>query len=295
VNIKKSLRREKEMTVGGRTFSLRMWEEDLGDIYPGMVRFSVELWEKESMVTVFRTNSFEYAPTMTYGAEEAADGVFARWERDLADDMQCFLESIRGREQVPHQPFQGTPDVVIIQGSPRPGGNCSILSAWVADEARRHGKEVFVVFPHDLDIHPCIGCYQCYNTGTCIYEDDMNPIISAVEMCRLLVVCTPVYTNTVPAGTKALLDRFQSLHASRTLNRSPSSRTKGLLMSVAGRKGMENFTCVSRVVGAFFSLVGIGAEEPVFLDGMDEVRDVRNIQGLETRIRGVVRTALQKD
>ncbi|MDH7509557.1 MAG: flavodoxin family protein [Methanolinea sp.] len=293
--MKKALHQVKETTMGGRTFSLRMEEEDLGDIYPGMVRFSVELWEKENLVTVFRTNSFEYAPTMTYGAREAAERVFTRWERDLAGDMQCFLDGVPEREPVTHQPSSGSPDVVVIQGSPRPGGNCSILASWVAGEAQRLGKDVHVVYPHDLDIHPCIGCYQCYNTGTCVYADDMNSIIPAVERCRLLVVCTPVYTNTVPAGTKALLDRFQSLHASRTLDRRPFHRTRGLLLSVAGRKGPENFTCVSRVIGAFFSLVGIGAEEPVFIDGMDETRDIRVIPGLETRVRGAVGAALQKD
>jgi len=283
------------MTVGGRTFSLRMQEEDLGDIYPGMVRYSVELWEKEGLVAVFRTNSFEYAPTMTYGAREAAERVFSSWERDLAGDIEGFLENNSLREPIPYQSPPETPGVVVIQGSPRPGGNCSIRASWTADEAQQLGKPVCVVFPHDLDIHPCIGCYQCYNTGTCVYEDDMNSIIPAVEKCRLLVVCTPVYTNTVPAGTKALLDRFQALHASRTLGRRPSRGTRGLLLSVAGRKGKENFTCVSRVVGAFFSLVGISAEKPVLLDGMDETRDIRVIPGLETRVRDAVRTALRKD
>jgi hypothetical protein len=52
---------------------------------------------------------------------------------------------------------------------------------------------------------------------------------------------------------------------------------------------------VSRVVGAFFSLVGISAEKPVLLDGMDETRDIRVIPGLETRVRDAVRTALRKD
>lgn len=66
-------------------------------------------------------------------------------------------------------------------------------------------------------------------------------------------------------------------------------------MSVAGRNGKENFTCVSRVVGAFFSLLGIGAEEPLLLDGMDEIRDVRTIPGLEERVRESVRNALKWD
>jgi len=66
-------------------------------------------------------------------------------------------------------------------------------------------------------------------------------------------------------------------------------------MSVAGRNGKENFTCVSRVVGAFFSLLGIRAEEPILLDGMDEVRDVRTVPGLEANVRESVRNALAGD
>jgi len=296
-----------EITAGGRSFLLRMGEEDLGEVYPGMVRYSVELWEGERMLSAFRTNSFEYAPTMAYGAKDVAERTFARWERDLAADPQGFLEGITPLESAPVHVPPGPPAVVVIQGSPRPGGNCSLLASWVADEAQRQGKDVQVVFPHDMDIHPCIGCYQCYNTGTCIYEDDMTSVLAAASGCRLLVVCTPVYTNTVPAGTKALLDRFQALHASRTLGQSqvinasgtlgrlPPIKAKGVLMSVAGRKGKENFTCVSRVVGAFFSLLGIGAEGPVLLDGMDEIRDVRTIPGLEERVRESVRNALKRD
>jgi len=65
-------------------------------------------------------------------------------------------------------------------------------------------------------------------------------------------------------------------------------------MSVSGRKGKENFNCVTRVIGAFFSLLGIRAEEPVLLDGMDEIRDIRAIPGLEPRVRESVRNALAR-
>jgi len=117
----------------------------------------------------------------------------------------------------------------------------------------------------------------------------------------------PCIHEYCPGRTKALLDRFQALHASRTLEQSqvinasrtlgrlPPIKAKGVLMSVAGRRGKENFTCVSRVVGAFFSLLGIGAEEPLLLDGMDEIRDVRTIPGLETMVRESIRNTLAKD
>ena len=74
-------------------------------------------------------------------------------------------------------------DLVIIQGSPRPDGNCGILTGWAADAAQEAGRTAQVIYPHDLDIHCCIGCYQCYNTGTCVFDDDMGSIIDAVRGC----------------------------------------------------------------------------------------------------------------
>ncbi|MCU0632572.1 MAG: flavodoxin family protein [Methanolinea sp.] len=192
---------------------------------------------------------------------------------------------------VEHVPGGG---VVVIQGSPRPGGNCGILASWAAEEARNAGVETMVIYPHDMDIHPCIGCYQCYNTGTCVFQDEMTALIDDVAKSRLVVICSPVYTNTVPAGLKALLDRFQALHGEITLGgHSPPKR--GLLMAVAGRKGIQNFRCVSGVIKAFFSLVDITPLSPVLIDGMDEIRDVRTVPGLEDHVRSKVKECLDSE
>ncbi|MEM2123716.1 MAG: flavodoxin family protein [Methanolinea sp.] len=287
------LPREKVIEAAGRSYLVRMWEEDLGAVYPGMVRYTVELVEGGRIVSVFRTNTYEYAPTIPYGAREVAERTFARWVRELGEDAAGFEPPVATRFARGVQSPSPPPAVVVIQGSPRPGGNCSILASWVAGEAGAMGLFASIVYPHDMDIHPCTGCYQCYNTGECVFDDDMAGIIDAVSRCRLLVVCTPVYTNTVPAGTKALFDRFQAYHAQRTLSPQPPGKgAAGLLVAVAGRRGKENFTCVSRVVSAFFSIAGIRAGKPLLIDGMDEKRDVRSIGGLEEDVRAAVRAAL---
>ncbi|MCQ8894737.1 MAG: flavodoxin family protein [Methanolinea sp.] len=282
----------RELRAGGRTFRIDLFKEDLGSTYPGMIRYTVMLCEGDSVLATFRTNTYEYSPTVPYRAEDVARSELARWEEDIARDWEGFFDGMK-RPVVSHSP-SSAPDVVIIQGSPRPGGNCSLLASWAQDESQRLGREVSVIFPHDLDIHPCIGCYQCYNTGECIFEDDMAGVLSAVAGCHLVVVCTPVYTNTVPAGTKALIDRFQALHALRTIDTHPPEKTRGILMAVAGRRGRENFRCVSLVVSAFFSLIGINPREPVLVDGMDEHRDVRAIPGLEEKVREAVRAAVEE-
>ena len=98
------------------------------------------------------------------------------------------------------------------------------------------------MYPHDLDIHCCIGCYQCYNTGTCVFDDDMSGIIDAIRGASLLVVCSPVYTNTVPGGLKLLIDRTQAYHAERVLFGGRTGQS-GLVLRFRAQGG-DNFTCV---------------------------------------------------
>jgi len=119
------------------------------------------------------------------------------------------------RQVLPEPPIVTTSDLVVIQGSPRGDGNCSILARWAVDTVHELGRTAQVIYPHDMDIRCCIGCYQCYNSGSCVFDDDMGSIIGAIKVASLLVVCSPVYTNTVPGGLKLVIDRCQAYHAER--------------------------------------------------------------------------------
>jgi multimeric flavodoxin WrbA len=138
-----------------------------------------------------------------------------------------------------------------------------------------------------MEIHSCIGCYQCYNTGSCVFNDDMGDIIDAIRGASLLVICSPVYTNTVPGGLKLLIDRCQAYHAERVLSGGITGQ-RGLIFSVAGREGEENFTCITRVISAFLRNLGISPVGEILIDSADAIRDIRTIPGLEHRVRGIV-------
>ena len=275
--------------AGGTSYHVVVREEDLSCFYPGMVRYIIEAMAGQEVLALSRTNSYEYSPSMPFNARQVAEERAASWEAELRADPDAFRKSHHA-PSMPAGRVKGK-DVVIIQGSPRAGGNSAILASWAAESARREGRKVEVIYPHDMDIHPCIGCYQCYNTGTCVFWDDMNGIIDSVAGCSLLVICSPVYTNTVPAGLKALLDRFMALHAEMTLGGDFPSR-KGLLMAVAGREGHENFRCVREVIRAFFSLLGMTPLQPVLVDATDVIRDVTRVEGLEDRVKSLVKDNL---
>ncbi len=195
------------------------------------------------------------------------------------------------RQQVPKLPAALPSDLVVIQGSPRASGNCGILAGWAVDAAHELGRTAQVIYPHDMDIRCCIGCYQCYNTGSCVFDDDMGSIIGAIRESSLLVVCAPVYTNTVPGGLKLLIDRCQAYHAERVLSGGRTGQ-QGLIFSVAGRSGEENFTCVTRVISAFLRNLGITPAGEILIDRIDSVKDIRTIAGMEETVRKKVQHCL---
>jgi len=281
--------REKRVTGRDGELILSLDQEDYSVLYPGMLRYTLGVFSDGEALVLFRTNSYEYAPRDPLKAEAVANDRFDAWERELGTDIAGFFLT---HEKPPARriPASGA-DLVVIAGSPRADGNCGILTEWTAETTRRAGLTAAVIYPHDLDIHPCIGCYQCYNTGTCTFDDDMGAIIDAIRTCRVLVVTSPVYTNTVPGTTKVLIDRCQAYHAERVLYGGPDHQ-RGILCAVAGRRGRTNFTCLENVVHAFMRNLGIIPSGDLLVDGTDEYHDIRSVSGLKEKVEETVRAVL---
>jgi multimeric flavodoxin WrbA len=281
--------RSVEINAGNVKYSLNLYREDFSELYPGMIRFTVIITSGEKTIAVFRTNSFEYSPLVPLAAVNIAMQIFDEWEREIRNNPMGFI--LNHRQLLQENAVAMSSDLVIIQGSPRGDGNCSILAGWAVDAAHEVGRTAQVIFPHDMDIRCCIGCYQCYNTGSCVFDDDMGSIIDAIRGASLLIVCSPVYTNTVPGGLKLVIDRCQAYHAERVISGGRTGQ-KGLVFSVAGRKGEENFTCITRVIFAFLRNLGIDPVGEILIDRVDAIRDIRTIAGMEENVKGKVKQHL---
>jgi multimeric flavodoxin WrbA len=288
----RELMRSIEINTGKVRYSLNLYHEDFSALYPGMIRYTVMVMAGEQMIAVFRTNSFEYSPLVPLAAENISVQTADEWEREIRNNPTGFI--LNHRQVLPEYPVVTTSDLVVIQGSPRGDGNCSILAGWAVDAAHELGRTAQVIYPHDMDIRCCIGCYQCYNTGSCVFNDDMGSIISAIRGASLLVVCSPVYTNTVPGGLKLVIDRCQAYHAQRVLSGGRTGQ-KGLVFSVAGRKGEENFVCIIRVISAFLRNLGIDPVGEILIDRVDAIRDIRIIEGMEENVKKKVKQHLVRE
>ena len=98
--------------------------------------------------------------------------------------------------------------VLIINGSPRVGGNTSVATREIEDELRRCGVEVETVQIGAMNIRGCIACNRCYATGKCVFDDVVNELAPKFEQADGLVIASPVYYASANATLIACLDRL---------------------------------------------------------------------------------------
>ena len=98
--------------------------------------------------------------------------------------------------------------VLMINGSPRVGGNTSIALKEMEKVFLAEGVEVETIQVGNKDIRGCIACGQCANKGKCVFDDIVNEVAPKFEECDGLVVGSPVYYASANATLVAFLTRL---------------------------------------------------------------------------------------
>ena len=98
--------------------------------------------------------------------------------------------------------------VLMINGSPRRGGNTSVALAEMEKVLQGEGIEVEVLQIGNLDIRGCIACGTCAERGSCVFDDLVNEVAPKLDEADGLVVGTPVYYGSANATVIAFLDRL---------------------------------------------------------------------------------------
>ncbi len=108
--------------------------------------------------------------------------------------------------------------VLILNGSPRVGGNTSIAVDEIVKTLAEEGVEAEVVQVGNRDIRGCIACRRCAEIGKCVFDDIVNELAPKFEEADGLIVASPVYYASANATLVACLDRlFFSTHFSKRM------------------------------------------------------------------------------
>lgn len=99
--------------------------------------------------------------------------------------------------------------VLMLNGSPRKGGNTEIALGELSKTLEKNGIETEVVRVGHLTISGCKACGFCLKGGKCAIDDIINQeIAQKFEECDGLVVASPVYYANANGTLVSLLDRL---------------------------------------------------------------------------------------
>lgn len=100
--------------------------------------------------------------------------------------------------------------IVVISGSPHKDGTSNVLVENFIKGAEEN-NEIYRFDCEFKDVHPCIGCQQCFSTGGCVFEDDFLELKDKLVEADVVVFATPIYFFTMTAQLKTVIDRFYQI------------------------------------------------------------------------------------
>ena len=174
--------------------------------------------------------------------------------------------------------------VLMINGSPREGGNTACALAEMEKVFAEEGIEVETVQVGKQVIRGCVACYGCGKLGACVYDDMVNEVAPKFVEADGLVVGSPVYYASPNATLDALLDRlFLSCKADKTMK-------VGAAVAVARRGGI---TATIDQINKYFLFSGMPVASGQYWNGAhgrtpgEAVEDAEGMQQMRTLARNM--------
>ena len=108
--------------------------------------------------------------------------------------------------------------VLIVNGSPRLNGNCTLALREMENIFHENGIETVNVRVGNQNVRGCIACGSCHKKGKCAFDDVVNEAAPIFQEADGLLVASPVYYASANATLVAFLDRlFYSTHFDKTM------------------------------------------------------------------------------
>lgn len=116
------------------------------------------------------------------------------------------------RAAAPAEKSAGPMKILVLTGSPRKGGNSSILADSFIKGAAEAGHTVVRFDAAFKKVNPCTGCNHCGMNGPCIFNDDFNFVRDNITDAGAVVFASPMYYFGLSAQLKAVIDRFYAIN-----------------------------------------------------------------------------------
>ncbi len=149
--------------------------------------------------------------------------------------------------------------VLIINGSPRVGGNTTIALNEMKQVFEKNGIETEEICVGTDAIHGCVGCGYCFKNGKCAFDDTVNEVAKKFEECDGMVIGTPVYYAAVNGTLVSFLDRlFYSTPFDKTMK-------VGAGVAVARRGGISS---TFDQLNKYFTISGMPVAPSIYWNGV---------------------------
>ncbi len=163
-------------------------------------------------------------------------------------------------------------NVLGINGSPRIGGNTDILLDKVLEGAKTKGAKTEKIILNTLKFSPCQECEKIRDDGTCIVEDDMQPLYKKIDEADAIILASPIFFGSLSAQTKMMIDRFQCAWRAKYILKKDifKRKCKGAFISVEASDRKDFFDNAKSIVKNLFATINAVYQEELFCSGVDE-------------------------
>ena len=175
--------------------------------------------------------------------------------------------------------------VLMLNGSPRRGGNTARALEEMARVFAAEGIETEIVQVGHLDVRGCIACNGCYSSGKCVFDDIVNELAEKFSQADALVAASPVYYASANATLTAVLDRlFYSSGFDKTMK-------VGASVAVARRGGCS---ATFDQLNKYFTISGMAVASSQYWNSVhgrapgEAEEDAEGLQTMRTLARNMI-------
>lgn len=122
--------------------------------------------------------------------------------------------------------------ILVLNGSPRPGGHTAAMVEAFTRGAQENGHQVDVVNVCQKKIAGCLACEYCHEKHSgherqCVQQDDMQEVYPLLDEAQMIVLASPVYHHSFSGQLQCAINRIYALDKPKHLKKASLMLTSG--------------------------------------------------------------------